>query len=144
MTGISRYVKDLSIKKVLRDTAGLGTEATRAGIIELLFKRQFLQRKGKDILATEIGKELIVSLPIQMVVPDMTAHWESQLDSINQREMSYNNFMQPLILQLYQLVESVQSIHFKSLQGKGKKMYKAKTKKTTKPRRLQSHKSGKS
>lgn len=144
MTGISRYVKNLSIKKVLRDTAGLGTEATRAGIIELLFKRQFLQRKGKDILATEIGKELISSLPTQMVVPDMTAHWESQLDSINQREMSYNNFMQPLILQLYQLVESVQSIHFKSLEGKGKKTYKAKTKKSTKPRRLQSHKSGKS
>lgn len=141
MTGISRYVKDVSIKKVLRDTAGLGTEATRSGIIELLFKRQFLQRKGKNILATEIGKELITSLPTQMVVPDMTAHWESQLDSINQREISYNKFMQPLIIQLYQLVENVQSIHFKSLQGKGKKMYKAKTKKPTKPRRLKNNKS---
>src|SRR5699024_961889 len=39
MTGIARYVSDPEIKKVLRDTDGLGTEATRAGIIELLFKR---------------------------------------------------------------------------------------------------------
>jgi len=39
MTGIARYVTDNSIKKVLRDTDGLGTEATRAGSIELLFKR---------------------------------------------------------------------------------------------------------
>ncbi|NQY07576.1 MAG: DNA topoisomerase 3, partial [Flavobacteriaceae bacterium] len=136
MTGIARYVTDSSIKKVLRETDGLGTEATRAGIIELLFKRQFLQRNGKEIRATDIGKELITSLPIQMVVPDMTAHWESQLESINQREMTYNNFMQPLITQLNQLVENVQHISFQALQGKGKSAYKAKTKrKSTRPRR---------
>ena len=41
MTGIARFVSDQNIKKVLRDTDGLGTDATRAGIIDLLFKRNF-------------------------------------------------------------------------------------------------------
>lgn len=119
MTGIARYVNDVSIKKVLRETDGLGTEATRAGIIELLFKRQFLERKGKDIRATQVGRELITALPKQMVIPDMTAHWESQLNAICQREMKYTDFMQPLTDSLYQLVQEVQQLSFQGLQGKG-------------------------
>ncbi|MDN3485293.1 DNA topoisomerase III [Pseudoalteromonas sp. APC 3224] len=127
MTGIARYVQDSSIKKIMRETDGLGTEATRAGIIELLFKRQFLKRNGKEIRATDVGKELITGLPEKMVVPDMTAHWESQLESINQREMTYNNFMQPLTIQLNRLVQNVQSIDFQALKGKGKSSFKPKT-----------------
>lgn len=46
MTGIARFVQDKDLKKILRATDGLGTEATRAGIIELLFKRGFLTKKG--------------------------------------------------------------------------------------------------
>ena len=46
MTGIARFVQDKDLKKILRATDGLGTEATRAGIIELLFKRGFLEKRG--------------------------------------------------------------------------------------------------
>lgn len=73
MTGISRYIKNPDIKKILKDTDGLGTEATRAGIIELLFKRQFLERQGKQILSTLAGQKLIASLPELATNPDMTA-----------------------------------------------------------------------
>ena len=45
MTGIARFVQDKALKKILRATDGLGTEATRAGIIELLFKRAFCTRR---------------------------------------------------------------------------------------------------
>lgn len=96
MTGISRYVSDPEIKKVLKETDGLGTEATRASIIELLFKRQFLQRQGKQILATESGKGVINSLPESMTLPDMTAQWESMLNKISHREHNYADFMNPL------------------------------------------------
>jgi DNA topoisomerase-3 len=41
MTGIARFVQNTEIKKILKETDGLGTEATRAGIIDLLFKREF-------------------------------------------------------------------------------------------------------
>lgn len=126
MTGIARYVTDPSIKKVLRETDGLGTEATRAGIIELLFKRQFLMRNGKEIRATEVGRQLVIALPKQMVIPDMTAHWESQLEAISQREMKYNDFMAPLIESLDQLVNNVKLVSFQGLQGKGSRQVKRK------------------
>ncbi len=120
MTGIARYVNDPAIKKVLRETDGIGTEATRAGIIELLFTREYLQRKGKEIHATNIGKQLITSLPESMGYPDMTAHWESQLEAICQREISYGNFMIPMTQGLQQLINDVGEVEFSGLQGLGK------------------------
>lgn len=104
MTGISRYVANKDIRKILKDTDGLGTEATRAGIIELLFKRGFLQRQGKTVLATDAGKGLIHSLPQSATLPDMTAQWENHLDAICQREMKYQTFMAPLVSNITQLV----------------------------------------
>lgn len=104
MTGISRYVKDLQIKKILKETDGLGTEATRAGIIELLFKRRFLKREGKAIKATETGLALISVLPEGLSSPDLTAKWESSLGDIAQQAMSYQQFIQPLLADLTNFV----------------------------------------
>ncbi|MFT5609770.1 MAG: DNA topoisomerase-3 [Polaribacter sp.] len=128
MTGIARYVTDPSIKKVLRDTDGLGTEATRAGIIELLFKRQFLIRKGKDILASKVGTQFICSLPERMTSPDMTAHWESQLESISQKEIRYFDFMGPITNNLGVLVDEVKGVSFNGLKGMGQSTFKSKSK----------------
>lgn len=132
MTGIARYVSDPEVKKVLRETDGLGTEATRAGIIELLFKRQFLTKQGKDIRATEIGKKLINSLPKRMAVPDMTAHWEAQLEAICDKRLRYNDFMQPLQTGLKMLLTEVeqQQPGFSVLKGLGQKRF-ARRKPTT-------------
>ncbi|WP_018692714.1 DNA topoisomerase III [Algicola sagamiensis] len=119
MTGIARFVKDPAIKKILRETDGLGTEATRAGIIELLFKRQFLSRQGKQIRATEIGKQLIQSLPEPMTLPDMTAQWESQLNAISQKEANYASFIGPLTNTLQTLIQQINPNAFHELKGKG-------------------------
>lgn len=108
MTGIARFVQDAELRKVLRDTDGLGTEATRAGIIELLFRRGFLQRQGKQIHATAAGKALIAALPDDLSRPDMTAHWESQLDAISRKAFNYQGFMQPLQDALPNLISSIQ------------------------------------
>ncbi len=105
MTGISRYVQDPDIKKILKDTDGLGTEATRAGILELLFKRRFLTREGKSIKATETGMALISVLPQGLATPDLTAKWESSLGGIAQQQMSYQQFLQPLIADLSGFVQ---------------------------------------
>jgi DNA topoisomerase III len=113
MTGIARFVKDPEIKKILRDTDGLGTEATRAGIIELLFKRQFLERNGKQIKATAAGKLLIANLPEVATTPDMTALWESQLEQISNKSRSYNAFMQELQVFLQQLIEQLRQRSFR-------------------------------
>lgn len=131
MTGISRYVSDPAIKAVLRDTDGLGTEATRAGIIELLFKRGFLQRQGKQIRATTTGTALIQALPAQASLPDMTARWEAELSRICQRETSYQAFMQPLQTELGKLISEAVTVTPEGLpQGKTKRWGR---KKATKP-----------
>ncbi|MDE9494483.1 DNA topoisomerase III [Xenorhabdus bovienii] len=104
MTGIARFVQDKSLKKVLRATDGLGTEATRAGIIELLFKREFLYKKGRNIHATPAGRALIHVLPDMAVLPDMTAHWESRLTQISEKQFRYQDFMLPLQETLQQLI----------------------------------------
>ncbi len=109
MTGIARYVSDKEIRKVLKDTDGLGTEATRAGIIELLFKRDYLTRKTKNIHATETGIALIRALPEPATSPDMTARWEQYLNSIVERRGSYKVFMQDLDHQLRGLLASASS-----------------------------------
>ncbi|MGP0750692.1 DNA topoisomerase, partial [Escherichia coli] len=63
LPGIARFVQDKDLNKILRVTDGLGTEATRAGIIALLFKRGFLKKKGRYIQSTDAGKALLNSLP---------------------------------------------------------------------------------
>jgi DNA topoisomerase-3 len=115
MTGIARYVQDAELKKILKDTDGLGTEATRAGIIELLFKRGFIVRHGKQITATAAGRSLIAALPVIATAPDMTAHWESLLNAMKDRQCSYQQFMMPLQDKLQQLVIDAQSAQFASL-----------------------------
>ncbi len=137
MTGISRYVTDPEIKKILRETDGLGTEATRAGIIELLFKRHFLTKIGKEIHATPVGRNLINSLPSVMVVPDMTAHWEAQLEAICEKRLKYRDFMQPMVSGLHSLLAQVESqkSYFSGLNGLGKNQFKTGKRKFTRARK---------
>ncbi|MFC0322900.1 DNA topoisomerase III [Gallibacterium melopsittaci] len=132
MTGIARFVQDRELKKILRETDGLGTEATRAGIIELLFKRGFLSKKGRYIHSTEIGRVLIQALPDIATQPDMTAHWESQLDQIYRKQLNYQTFMQQLTNQLPQLVRYIDLQKLSSLRTLSANQAKMPTKKKQK------------
>ncbi|EGQ8797313.1 DNA topoisomerase III [Vibrio parahaemolyticus] len=109
MTGIARYVADKELKKILRDTDGLGTEATRAGILDTLFKRQLLTRQGKSILSSQAGRGLINALPQDATYPDMTAHWEHQLQGMAERNQAYQPFMQALEQRIDGLMSQVKS-----------------------------------
>ncbi|MCH2056830.1 MAG: DNA topoisomerase III [Thalassotalea sp.] len=117
MTGIARYVQDTSLKAILKETDGLGTEATRAGIIELLFKRGFLKRQGKQIHATDVGQGLIEALPTECTLPDMTAHWEATLNNIAEQKANYQGFMQPLNNTLFHLIGQASQQLPESLRG---------------------------
>ena len=117
MTGISRFVQDKEIRKTLKETDGLGTEATRASIIELLFTRKFLKRVGKQIQATPVGIALINSLPNSAITPDMTALWEQQLNAISDKELNYQGFMAPLNGHLSSLITQAKQHIPSALQG---------------------------
>ncbi|WP_086774117.1 DNA topoisomerase III [Vibrio coralliirubri] len=96
MTGIARFVANKDLKAILKETDGLGTEATRAGILDTLFKRQLLTRQGKSIHSSPAGRGLIHALPEDSTFPDMTAHWEHQLQGMAERNQAYQPFMQAL------------------------------------------------
>ena len=107
MTGIARFVEDKELKKILKETDGLGTEATRAGILDTLFKRQLLTRQGKSILSSPAGRGLIHALPSESTYPDMTAHWEHQLQRMAERNQAYSPFMQALQTRIDNLMQQV-------------------------------------
>ena len=84
MKEIHKYVKDEAAKKMLRDVSGIGTEATRASIIEDLIRRKFLHAAGKKkvLTPTDAAYLLIDALPDTMTYPDATAIWEDQLHAM--------------------------------------------------------------
>jgi DNA topoisomerase-3 len=94
MKNAASLVIDPKLKKILRDNAGLGTEATRAEVITTLFKRGYLEKKGKTIRSTPLARELIAALPETLTSPGMTALWEQALDDIAEGRMSLDAFMQ--------------------------------------------------
>jgi len=104
MTGIARFVADPAIKKVLRETDGLGTPATQAQIIETLFERQFIERRGRQLVSTNVGRALIDALPDAATRPDMTALWEAAMRNIADGRAPLDTFLRLVTDQLRKLV----------------------------------------
>ncbi|GHU79840.1 DNA topoisomerase [Clostridia bacterium] len=72
---------------------GLGTPATRAAVIENLVTRSFIIRKGKQLLPTRDGENLIKILPEALTSAKLTAEWENALTLIAKGEADADNFM---------------------------------------------------
>jgi DNA topoisomerase III len=82
MKHVSRLVDDPQLRKRLKETAGIGTEATRAGIIETLLQRGFVRKRKKHVVSTDTGRALIDALPDPVQDPGTTALWEQALEEI--------------------------------------------------------------
>ncbi|MBE0402220.1 DNA topoisomerase III [Halomonas citrativorans] len=104
MMNIGRYVDDPNVRKTLRDTDGLGTEATRAGIIETLVQRGYLVRQQKALRATKLGSALITALPSAVSTPERTALWEQRLRAISEQQDDAGAFQQALLEDLRALL----------------------------------------
>ena len=72
---------------------GLGTPATRAAIIEKLVKGGFVERKGKQLIPTKSGIELVCVLPEVLTSPQLTADWENNLTQIAKGNADPDRFM---------------------------------------------------
>ncbi|MGL3709422.1 DNA topoisomerase 3 [Leptospirillum ferriphilum] len=96
MSNIHKFILDPDAKKTLKETSGIGTEATRAGILETLVKREYVLRKGKQILSTEKGRALVgfleATLP-DLVDPATTARWEDSLADVAEGKRSVDAFV---------------------------------------------------
>lgn len=76
---------------------GLGTPATRAGIIEKLVKGGFVERKGKSLVPTKDGNNLVCVLPEQITSPSMTAEWENTLMQIERGKADADKFLSGIV-----------------------------------------------
>lgn len=95
--------------KTLNETGGLGTVATRADIIEKLFNSFVIEKKGKEIVPTSKGKQLIELVPNELKSPLLTAKWENRLDGISKGKDNPNAFIKEMRNYAVALVESVKN-----------------------------------
>jgi DNA topoisomerase-3 len=97
---------------------GLGTPATRAGIIEKLVGTGYVTRKGRQLLATEDAVTLITLLPEIVKSPKMTAEWENQLLLMERGKVTDDDFMHSIISLVEQLVR-----HYAQVDDAAKSMF---------------------
>ena len=89
---------------------GLGTPATRASIIEKLVSSGYAQRKGKQILPSTEGKELVKVMPEYLKSAVMTAEWENQLLMMEKGQITDTQFMGEIIFLVRKILEVCREI----------------------------------
>ena len=72
---------------------GIGSPATRAGIIETIIKRGYVQRTGKSLVASAKGISLVNAVPEEIKSPKLTAQWEEKLQAIEKGNLTSGEFM---------------------------------------------------
>ena len=81
MEHAGRFVEDAELKSHLEN--GLGTPATRADIIEKLIQNNCIERRGKELVPTAKGRELVRLVPVQLRSAELTGKWEQRLSEIS-------------------------------------------------------------
>lgn len=95
MKTAGKHLDNEELEKVLMKTEGLGTEATRAGIITMLKDRKYINVKKNQVFATDKGKVLITAIGEKILAsPEMTAKWEQRLREIGEGKASAGGFME--------------------------------------------------
>ena len=92
MEHAGKELDDEELQKQLKGS-GIGTPATRANIIERLLQVGYAVRKGKTILATDKGVQLIDIMPQEIASPEMTGRWELALSKITDGSQDADRFM---------------------------------------------------
>jgi DNA topoisomerase-3 len=109
MTNIYQFVTDEKIKKILKQTAGIGTEATRAAIIETLLRRGFLVKKGKELWSTPNGGAFINCLPNELTDPGLTGLLEQSLSAVEEGKAPASKFLEGMANFVRRIVEKAKA-----------------------------------
>jgi len=88
-----KFVENKALRETLETTSGLGTPATRADIIEKLFSTFYIERRGKEIIPTSKGIQLVGLVPSDLKSPELTAKWEQQLSLISKGKTNPGAFV---------------------------------------------------
>lgn len=104
----SKFIQNAKMKTVLEDANGIGTVATRADIIEKLFKSNYVEKRGNAIYPLSKGIQLVSLVPEDLRSPLLTAKWEDKLSAIANRQLTEQNFMSEMKQYASNLVSAVQ------------------------------------
>lgn len=109
MKNAHQLVTNEKLKKILKDRTGIGTEATRAAILETLYKRNYITKplKKKELVPTPMGEKLIGLLPSSLTAPDMTAFWQQKMDEMRDGNGTHAPFIAEQEAWIRKLIPSV-------------------------------------
>ena len=110
MKEIFKFVKNDDLKSELKECSGIGTEATRAGIIEKLQSSGFLKLAGKFFEPTEKARMAVKILPYEIIFPDTTAIWEKSLEEVANGKENFEEFYKGQIGDLTKLLEKAKKV----------------------------------
>ncbi|RAI97857.1 DNA topoisomerase-3 [Chitinophaga skermanii] len=113
METAGKQVEDEEMRELLKDN-GIGRPSTRANIIETLFKRRYIEKKKKNIFATQTGMDLIDTIQSELLKSaELTGTWERKLRLIEKGEYQMETFKQELITMVVELTTEVKSNAYK-------------------------------
>lgn len=104
---VSSNEKDLA--KILTDTGGIGTVATRADIIEKIQKSFLVEKRGKNLLITSKGLQLLDLVPEDLKTPALTARWEKKLESIAKGNLDKKAFMNEMKKYTEKIIQDIKN-----------------------------------
>ena len=109
METAGKFVEDETLRAAMKEN-GIGRPSSRAGIIETLFKRHYIQRKGKRLIATPTGIELIDLIREELLKScELTGIWEKKLRDIEHQKYDAGQFINELKQQVADIVRDVMS-----------------------------------
>ena len=107
METAGKFVEDEELRNALKEN-GIGRPSSRAGIIETLFKRHYIRRERKNLLATPTGIELIGIIREELLKScELTGIWEKKLRDIEHKKYDASQFIDELKEQITEIVNEV-------------------------------------
>lgn len=107
METAGKFVEDETLRAALKEN-GIGRPSSRANIIETLFKRRYIRRERKNLVATQTGIELIDTIHEELLKScELTGIWEKKLRDIEHRRYDASLFINELKTQITEIVNDV-------------------------------------
>ncbi len=112
MESAGKFVEDEELAEAMKER-GLGTPATRAGIIDHLIRTKYIERANRELVPTVKAEQLIAFLKVAgvdyLTSPAMTGDWEYKLRQVSEGKLSRKDFMQGIVALTRQIVDGVNS-----------------------------------
>ncbi len=121
METAGKHIEDEELKENMKGV-GLGTPATRAGIIEKLVSVGYIKRNKKNLLPTENGIKLIELVPEKLKKPDLTGEWEQTLNKITSGEEKAQDFIVSIKKYVYEIINEGKKSNVKNINFTGQSL----------------------